>query len=91
MVNEFTQAHALGEGGRKEQPRIVDQAVVVEGDLDAVGVLLVSGRFPLSKTIIPYAKEHFLTPSPRRDAHLFGGLGLRSDAYRSFIIRSSEQ
>ena len=25
MVNEFTQAHALGEGGRKEQPRIVDQ------------------------------------------------------------------
>ena len=38
-------------------------------------VLLVSGRFPLSKTIIPDAKEHFLTPSPRRDAHLFGGLG----------------
>ena len=36
MVNEFTQAHALGEGGRKEQPRIVDQAVVVEGDLDAI-------------------------------------------------------
>ena len=39
MVNEFTQAHALGEGGRKEQPSIVDQAVVVEGDLDAVGVV----------------------------------------------------
>ena len=38
-VNEFTQAHALGQGGRKEQPSIVDQAVVVEGDLDAVGVL----------------------------------------------------
>ena len=41
-------------------------------------VLLVSGRFPFSKTIIPDAKEHFLTPSPRRDAHLFGGLGLRA-------------
>ena len=38
-VNEFTQAHALGQSGRKEQPSIVDLAVVVEGDLDAVGVL----------------------------------------------------
>ena len=38
-VNEFTQAHVLGQGGRKEQPSIVDQAVVVEGYLDAVGVL----------------------------------------------------
>ena len=38
-VNEFTQAHVLGQDGRKEQPSIVDQAVVVEGDLDAVGVL----------------------------------------------------
>ena len=37
-VNEFTQAHALGQGGRKEQPSIVDQAVVVEGYLYAVGV-----------------------------------------------------
>ena len=38
-VNEFTQAHALSQGGRKEQPSIVDQAVVVEGYLYAVGVL----------------------------------------------------
>ena len=38
-VNEFTQAHVLGQGGRKKQPGIVDQAVVVEGDLNAVGVL----------------------------------------------------
>ena len=38
-VNEFTQADVLGQGGRKEQPGIVDQAVVVEGDLDAGGVL----------------------------------------------------
>ena len=27
-------------------------------------------------TIIPDAQEHFLTPSPRRNTHLFGGLGL---------------
>ena len=45
-------------------------------------VLLVSGRFPLSKTIISEAQEHFLTPSPRRDDHPFGGLGLR--AWRRF-------
>ena len=38
-VNEFTQAHVLGQSGRKEQPSMVDQAVVVEGYLDAVGVL----------------------------------------------------
>ena len=39
-------------------------------------VLLVSGWFCVSKTIIPDAQEHFLTPSPRRNTHLFGGLGL---------------
>ena len=38
-VNEFTKAHVLDQGGREKQPGIVDQAVVVEGDLDAVGVL----------------------------------------------------
>ena len=40
-------------------------------------VLLVSGRFCVSKTIIPEAPEHFLTSSARRDTHLFGGLGVR--------------
>ena len=39
MVNQFTQTQALGEGDRKEQPGIGHQAVVVEGDLDAVGLL----------------------------------------------------
>ena len=39
-------------------------------------MLLVSGRFSLSKTIIPEAQEHFLTPSAHRDTHIFGGLGL---------------
>ena len=38
-------------------------------------MLLVSGRFCDSKTIIPEAQEHFLTPSARRDTHPFGGLG----------------
>ena len=38
-VNQLGQAQMLGEGGRKDQPGIVDQAVVVEGDLDAVGVV----------------------------------------------------
>ena len=38
-VNQLGQAQALGEGGRQDQPGIVDQAVVVEGDVDAVGVV----------------------------------------------------
>ena len=38
-VNQLTQAEIQGEGGRKDQAGIVDQAVVVEGDLDAVGVV----------------------------------------------------
>ena len=42
-------------------------------------VLLVSGRFCLSKTIIPEAQEHFLTPLARRDTHPFGGLGLKPE------------
>ena len=83
-INEFTQAHALGEGYRKKQPSIVDQAVVVKAIWKRSGfssgsicwVLLVSGRFPLSKTIIPDAKEEFVTSSPRRDAHPSGRLGL---------------
>ena len=39
-------------------------------------VLPVSGWFPVPKTIIPEAQEHFLTPSARRHTHLLGGLGL---------------
>ena len=39
MVNQLTQAEIQGQGGGKEQPGIVDQAVVVEGNLDAVEVL----------------------------------------------------
>ena len=38
-VDEFTQTQVLGEGDRKEQPSIGHQAVVVEGDLDPVGVV----------------------------------------------------
>ena len=40
-------------------------------------MLLVSGRFAVSQTIIPEAQEHFLTPSAHRDTHIFGGLGFR--------------
>ena len=39
VVDEFTQTQVLGEGDRKEQPPIGHQAVIVEGDTDAVGVL----------------------------------------------------
>ncbi len=38
-VDEFTQTQVLGEGDRKKQPSIGHQAVVGEGDLNAIGVL----------------------------------------------------
>ena len=38
VVHQFSQTQAEGEAGGQQQPGIVDQAVVVEGDLDAVGV-----------------------------------------------------
>ena len=39
MVDEFPQAQALGEGGWQQQAGIGHQAVIVEGDLDAVEVI----------------------------------------------------
>ena len=39
IVYEFPQPQVLGEGGRQQQAGIGHQAVVVEGYLDAVGVL----------------------------------------------------
>ena len=38
-VNQLRQTQVLGEGDRKKQPSIGHQAVVVEGDVDAVGVV----------------------------------------------------
>ena len=39
VLDEFTQTQVLGEGHRKDQPSISHQAVVVEGDLDSVGMV----------------------------------------------------
>ena len=39
-------------------------------------VLLIWSRFCVSKTIIPEAQGHFLTPAARRHTNLFGGFGL---------------
>ena len=39
VVDQLGQAQAPGQGGRKDQPGIGHQAVVVEGDADAVGVV----------------------------------------------------
>ena len=39
VVDEFTQTQVPGQGGRKDQASIGHQAVVVEGDLNAVGVV----------------------------------------------------
>ena len=53
-------------------------------------VLLVSGRFAVSQTIIPEAQEHFLTPSAHRDTHIFGGLGVKRAHPRDFKARTQE-
>ena len=37
--NQFGKAQVQGQRGRQDQPGIVDQAAVVEGDVDAIGVL----------------------------------------------------
>ena len=39
LPEELGQAKAQGKGGGKDQPGIGHQAVVVEGDLDPVGVV----------------------------------------------------
>ena len=39
FVRQFTKPQAQGQGGGQQQPGIGHQAVIVEGDLDAVGVL----------------------------------------------------
>ena len=38
LLNQLRQAQTPGQGGGKHQPGIGHQAMVVEGDLDAVGV-----------------------------------------------------
>ena len=65
-VNQLGQAEMQAQGGRKDQSGIGHQAVVVEGDLvrsrwlrgSIYWVLLVWGRFCVSKTIIVDAQEN---------------------------------
>ena len=38
-ANQLAQSQMVGQGDRKEQPGVGHQAVVIEGDLDAVGLL----------------------------------------------------
>ena len=37
-VHQFTQAQVVGQGDRQQQPRIGHQAVIIKGNVDAVGV-----------------------------------------------------
>ena len=59
-VHQLAQSQMAGQSNRQEQPSIGHQAMIVEGDVDAVGVLLVSGWFHVSETIIPEAGSTFL-------------------------------
>ena len=68
---EFPQAQVLGEGGRKEQPGIGHQVMVVKEDADTVGFVLWQHLLGApcfravfcSKTIIPDSQEHPLASS----------------------------
>ena len=39
VIHQFPQSQMMGQGDRKDQPSIGHQAVVIEGDVDAVGML----------------------------------------------------
>ena len=39
VVDEFTQTQVLGQGDRKDQPSIGHQAVIIKGNVDAVGMV----------------------------------------------------
>ena len=94
VVDEFTQSQVLGEGDRKEQPSIGHQAVVVEGDVDAVGLLrwwhlLGAPRFGSVWSLqnhYPRSREHFLTISARRYSYLFGGLGISINGRDEYVV-----
>ena len=68
VVDEFTQTQVLGERGRQDQPGIVDQAVVIEGDVDVVGVVATmewsrsGGGFVFPKPLSPKHRRTLLTP-----------------------------
>ena len=74
----------MGQRGRKKQSGIGHQAVIVEGDMDAVGRLkwqypLGAPRFKADLVVnnrYHRSREHFLIPSARRHTQLFGGSGL---------------
>ena len=77
MVHQLAQSQVVDQGYQQDQSGIGHQAVIVEGNLDAVGALqwcirwlfLVSGWFSLSKTMIPEAGNTF--SSHHHDATLF--------------------
>ena len=85
LPDEFGQAEVPRQGGRKEQPGIGHQAAVVEGDLDAVGVVCVAASIGCSFSgavffaTKPLSQKHRSTFLPLQDANptpSFGGFGL---------------
>ena len=90
VVDQFTQTQVLGQGGRKNQPGVCHQPMIVEG-ADAVGVIACSicwvlpswGRFGLTKPLSQIQRSTFL---PLQDTHptpAFGGFGLRKSGAQS--------
>ena len=88
LLDQLGQAQAPGQGGRKDQPGIGHQAVVVEGDLDAVGMVRWQHLLgaPFLGSVLgsvwcykPLSQKHGSTFLPLQDADptpSFGGFGL---------------
>ena len=89
LLDEFGQAEMPGQGGRKEQPGVGHQSAVVEGDLDAIGMVawqhLLGAPFLGSVFVTkPLSQKHRSTFLPLQDANptpSFGGFGLRRSTF----------
>ena len=85
MVRQRPQSQAVGQGDRQQQSGIGHEAVVIKSDVDAIGAQVVASDRSSSfrmvfvvKSHYPRSREHFLIPSLHCQAHLSGGLRLRS-------------
>ena len=84
-VNHFTQTQAEGQGGGQQQPSIGYQAVIIKGDMDAIGVLGGGSiqrvlplweRFPDQKPLSQIRESTFSRFQDTFNPHSFGGFGI---------------
>ena len=87
LVHQFTQTQAEGQAGRQQQPGVGHQAVIVEGDVDAVGVQVVASvgcslflaGLLSHKPLSQIQRSTFSRPQHTFHPHSFGGFRLSPD------------